>query len=90
MIVTHVKTWLLAYLPKQSLHEQQPDASGQLLSHQSETELLHSGKHQSSAAHSSKHDAPGLNGVLHLLEVWVVKDTDDVGQCQGKSWHHDA
>ena len=79
-----------AHLFKQGLHEHQPDALSQLLSHEREAVRLQSAAYQSSTPDSTKDNAPGLDHTLHLGVVWIVEDTQDIGQGQRKGWHDDS
>lgn len=81
---------LSPYLSEQCLHEQDSDTPGQLLAHEGEGKLLQGAAHQGHRSHHGKHEAPGLDGGLLVLKVWVVEHADDVGEGQGESRHHDA
>ena len=77
-------------LSHQSLHEQDSQPLGQLLPHEGEGKSLQGAADQGQSTHSSKHDAPSPDGGLLLVEVWVVKDAQDVGEGEGEGGHHDA
>ena len=78
-----------AYLSEQGLHEQDPEALGELLSHEGERVLLQGAAQHGPSPHHSKHDAPGLDDALHPAMVCGVEHPDDVGQRQRECRHHD-